>query len=69
MRERVTTMMVLGGLVLMIAGYVLAAPWGATSVDNSNPSLPFSPLIFVIGVIMVFGAAVVYELIPGRKRQ
>ena len=69
MRKRLTVAMVIGGIALMFAGYFLAAPWGASSVDNSNPSLPFSPLVFVIGVVMVFAAAVVYEILPDRRRR
>jgi drug/metabolite transporter (DMT)-like permease len=69
MRKRITLAMVVGGLLLMIGGYFLAAPWGSATVENSNPNLPFSPLVFVIGVVMVFAAAVVYELLPDRKHQ
>lgn len=66
MRRTITLAMIIVGVGLMLAGYFLAAPWGADSVANSDPRLPFSPAIFVLGVIIVFSAAVVYELIPNR---
>jgi hypothetical protein len=66
MRKTITLAMIIVGVGLMLAGYFLAAPWGADSVANSNPRLPFSPAIFVLGVITVFSSALVYELIPNR---
>jgi hypothetical protein len=66
MRRTITLAMIIVGVGLMLAGYFLAAPWGADSVANSNPRLPFSPAIFVLGVITVFSSALVYELIPNR---
>ena len=61
--------MAIGGFVLMVVSYfALAAPWGfpPSSVDNSNPRLDFAPALFVVGVMAVFLAAVVYELWPDR---
>ncbi len=66
MRRTTSLAMIVIGFGLMVLGYFLAAPWGADSVANSNPRLPFSPAIFVLGVITVFASAVVYELIPNR---
>jgi hypothetical protein len=66
MRKTIMLAMIIVGVGLMLAGYFLAAPWGADSVANSNPRLPFSPAIFVLGVITVFSSALVYELIPNR---
>ncbi len=66
MRKTITLAMIIAGVGLMLAGYFLAAPWGADSVANSDPRLPFSPAIFVLGVITVFSSALVYELIPNR---
>ena len=66
MRKTITWAMIIVGVALMLAGYFLAAPWGNDSVANSDPRLPFSPAIFVLGVVTVFSAAVVYELIPNR---
>ncbi len=67
MRRLLTVGMIVGGLVLMILSYFfLAAPWGAETVANSNPRVPFAPGLFVLGVMLVFGSAVVYELLPDR---
>lgn len=67
MRRTLVWSMIVGGLVLMAVSYfVLAAPWGADSVDNSNPRVPFAAFLFVIGVMSVFLSAVVYELLPDR---
>ncbi len=66
MRKTITLATIIVGVGLMLAGYFLAAPWGADSVANSDPRLPFSPAIFVLGVITVFSSALVYELIPNR---
>lgn len=67
MRRTLTVAMIVGGLALMVVSYfALAAPWGAESVANSNPRLPFAPLVFVGGIMLVFGSAVVYELLPDR---
>jgi Kef-type K+ transport system membrane component KefB len=66
MRKTITLAMIIVGVGLMLLGYFLAAPWGADTVANSDPRLPFSPAIFVLGVITVFSSALVYELIPNR---
>lgn len=66
MRKFLTGAMIVIGVALMLLGYFLAAPWGVESVANSDPRLPFSPAIFVLGVIMVFSSALVYELLPNR---
>jgi hypothetical protein len=57
------------GLILMaVSFFYLAAPWGfpPSSVEYSDPRVPFAPTIFIVGVFLVFLAAVVYELIPER---
>ncbi len=60
-----TTLLV--GLALAVAGFALAAPIGANSgPEFSNPRVEFAPAIFVIGVILMFASAVVYELVPSR---
>ena len=69
-RTVITWLSVAVGIALMAASYfLLAAPWGAESVDNSNPRLDFAPLLFVLGVMLVFGAALLYELLPDRRRE
>lgn len=66
MRRTVTIAMVVIGVALMVVGYFSSAPWGASSIGNSNPTFSFAPALFVLGVIVVFSSAVVYELLPRR---
>jgi hypothetical protein len=66
MRTTLTVLMVLGGFALQAVSYFfLAAPWGIpTSPVYSDPRVPFAPALFILGVMLVFLAAVVYELLP-----
>jgi molybdopterin-containing oxidoreductase family membrane subunit len=58
-------LVVLGFCVQAISYFVLAAPWGTpTSPLYSNPRVLFAPGFFILGVMLVFLAAVVYELLP-----
>lgn len=69
MRTVVAIGMVALGLILMaVSFFYLAAPWGfpPSSVEHSDPRVPFAPAIFIVGVFMVFLAAVVYELLPEK---
>lgn len=66
-RGIVTISMIVIGVILMVVSYFfLAAPWCADSVECSNPRLEWSPLIFVIGVIVAFSSAVYYEVAKGN---
>jgi len=69
MRTAITLLLVLGGFALQAVSYfVLAAPLGIpTSEAFSNPRVPFAAGFFVLGVMLVFIAALVYELIPDRQ--
>lgn len=69
MRRGVTATMIGVGVLLMIIGYFGAAPWGADTVANSDPRIAFAPTLFVLGVIVIFAAAIVYELLPDRERR
>lgn len=52
-----------------LAYFRLAARIGVpTSPAFSNPRVPFAALVFIAGVVLVFLAVVVYELLPERKR-
>ena len=68
MRTTITILMVVGGFALQaISFFLLAAPLGIpTGPVFSNPRLPFAPGLFIVGVMLVFLAAVVYELLPER---
>lgn len=70
-RRILTLSMVAVGFALQGVSYLLlAAPFGSPSSGPriSNPRLQFSPLLFIIGVALVFLAAVVYEVLPDRER-
>lgn len=70
MRRTITLLMIVGGMSLMVVSFFfLAAPWGATAVENSNPRIQFAPTLFVLGVLLVFVSAVVYELLPDRRKR
>lgn len=67
MRRALTIGMIVAGIALMAISYLgLTAPWGAERVANSNPRMPFAPLVFVLGVMLAFGSALVYEILPDR---
>jgi hypothetical protein len=62
-------LMIVVGFVLMIASFFfLTAPWGfpPSSEVFSNPRIPFAPGLFIIGAILLFLAAAVYEVWPER---
>ncbi len=63
MRSTLFALTLLSGVALAVLGFALSAPIGAPDGPNiSNPTLEFAPLIFVVGVILIFSSAVVYEL-------
>ena len=64
-----TRALVIGGIALqLVSCFYWAAPLGVpTSPAYSNPVVPIAALIFVLGVMMMFTAALVYELIPGEE--
>ena len=67
MRKALTFGMILVGLALMLVAYFgLAAPWGAESVANSDPRMDFAPLLYVVGVMLAIGSALVYTMLPER---
>lgn len=69
MRTLWTILLVIAGFALQgVSYFFLAAPLGVpTSEAFSNPRVPFAPALFVLGVMLVFIAAVVYELLPDRR--
>lgn len=69
MRVFLTLLMIVLGFALQAFSYFyLAAPLGVpSSPAYSDPRVPFAPLIFIIGVMLVFLAAVVYELMPDQQ--
>lgn len=67
MRRGLTIGMVVVGVGLMVLAYFgLAAPWGVETVANSDPRIAFAPLIYVLGVMLALGSALVYTMLPDR---
>ncbi|MCL1595094.1 MAG: hypothetical protein M3132_12160 [Actinomycetia bacterium] len=66
MRRILTLLLIVVGLALMVIGYLSSAPWGATSVADSNPAFVGAPSLFLIGVVTLLLSALVYELLPSR---
>ena len=63
--------MVMAGFALQgISNFFLAAPLGdPTSEIFSNPRAPYAPLSFILGVMLVLLAALVYELLPDKENR
>ena len=68
MRRQMTVGLVLVGVVLMVVGYLSAAPWGASSVSDSNPAFVGAPMLFLLGVASIIAAVVLYEVLPSRRQ-
>ena len=59
------TLLVAGFALQAVAYFLLGAPLGIpTSPAFSNPRLSYAALVFIVGVVLVLVAAVVYELLP-----
>jgi molybdopterin-containing oxidoreductase family membrane subunit len=54
-------------LVLVVVG--LTDSFRLWSGGELDPRLPYAPLIFAAGVMMLFSTAIVYELLPGRRHR
>lgn len=54
------------GLTLVVIGFLLSARFW-TSHPEGDPLLPFSPVIFITGVMTCFISSVVYEILPEIK--
>lgn len=62
-RITLSALTLLAGVVLVVLGFFLSAPIGPTTEPvYSNPKLDFAPLMFVVGVVLMAGSAIVYEL-------
>lgn len=71
MRLMLTFLTLGAGIALAVVSYfLLAAPLGLPTDESfSNPRVPMAPLLFIIGVAIVFLSAVVYELLPESSGQ
>ena len=66
MRRIVTLILVMVGFALMVVGYLNSAPWGASSVADSDPAFVGAPTLFILGIVAILSAPVFYELLPSR---
>ncbi len=69
MRTGIAISMVIAGLCLLfVTFFFLAAPLGFPPIGEvySDPRVPFAPALCILGVMLVFLAGVVYELLPER---
>lgn len=68
MRRNVTVGLVIVGCLLMVIGFLTAAPWGSSSVSDSNPAITGAPILFLLGIVSIVAAAVLYEILPDKRR-
>ena len=67
-RSRIALLMIVVGFGLLASSYfVLAAPWVTSGVPSGEAPLLGAPALFIAGVVLVFLAAVVYEVLPERR--
>lgn len=64
LRTMLTAATAITALVLIALG--LADSFRLFSGHEIDPRVPFSPVIFATGVMLLFGSAVVYEVLPAR---
>ncbi len=53
------------GLTLAVVGLLLSGRVGRLAYED--PAAPFSPMIFILGVMLTFYSAAVYEIFPWRR--
>ena len=66
-RRAVATAVLFAGMIVALVGLLLSARVGTVAYDD--PLLPFSPVIFIAGLMICFLAAVSYELFPPSRPQ
>jgi hypothetical protein len=67
-RNVLTVLLIVVGFALQAVSYFgLAAPWVTSGVASGEPRVVGAPALFIAGVVLVFLAAVVYELLPERR--
>jgi hypothetical protein len=64
MRKTLTLICLLSGIGLALASFILAIP---SEPLGSAPKVPFASVFFIVGVMLAFLSAVVYELTPDRR--
>lgn len=64
MRKTLTLLCLLAGIGLASVSFFMAIP---SDPFASSPKLPFASVFFIIGVMLAFLSAVVYELTPAKR--
>ena len=52
------------GLTLVVSGFLLCLRMG--TLPFLDPIVPFSPVVFIVGVMLTFYSAAVFETVPDR---
>lgn len=66
MRSVVARLLAFAGIGLIVVGYLLSAPWGASSLSDAEPVVIGAPIFFAVGIVSILASAVLYELWPTR---
>lgn len=68
MRGALTLITALVGVALAVSGLILALPkaQGDSTALLGNPGMPFAPGMFLIGIMVLFGSAVVYNVVKTK---
>ena len=63
--------LVIGFAIQAVSYFLMAARWGfpPTDVSYSNPKVPFAPVFFIVGIMVVFLGVLLYELLPEKKSE
>lgn len=64
MRKTLTLLCLLAGIGLASVSFFMAIP---ADPFGSTPKMPFASVFFIVGVMLAFLSAVVYELTPGKR--
>ena len=74
MRVVTARVMILAGLVFAATSFTLGLrlripgiPMLSSAPPQGAGEIPFLPAFFILGIMLMFLSAVVYELIPGRR--
>ena len=65
-RTIITRLFLWGGIGLAALSFFMAIP---PEDFGSSPRMPFASVTFIVGVITAFLAAVVFEVIPQKRRR
>ncbi|MBS1150463.1 MAG: dehydrogenase, partial [Myxococcaceae bacterium] len=53
------------GACIAVVGFVISSRYGV--VHYRDPIIPYSPVLFITGVMLIFGSAALYEVLPPRR--